>query len=73
MINVDGSGLRQLTHGHDEDPSWSSDGRLIAFTRYQPGEPGVIHTLDVRHGRVTLTVPGRFDTWSYLFPTWLTR
>jgi TolB protein len=34
-MNVNGTGLRQLTHGLlDAGPAWSPDGRTIAFARY---------------------------------------
>jgi len=38
LINADGSGLRQLTHGLD--PALSPDGRQVAFTRWAQGEAG---------------------------------
>jgi Tol biopolymer transport system component len=34
VIDADGSGLRQLTHGHEDDtPAWSPAGNTIAFVR----------------------------------------
>jgi Tol biopolymer transport system component len=33
MVNADGSGLRPLTRGMDGSPTWSADGRAIAFDR----------------------------------------
>jgi Tol biopolymer transport system component len=35
VVNIDGTGLRQLTDNHesDNDPAWSPDGHEIAFTR----------------------------------------
>jgi WD40-like Beta Propeller Repeat len=37
VINPDGSGRQELTHGDDDYPSWSPNGSLIAFTRNEPG------------------------------------
>jgi TolB protein len=37
VVNADGTGLQQLTDGHEEGdfhPSWSPDGQEILFTRY---------------------------------------
>jgi Tol biopolymer transport system component len=37
VVNADGTGLTQLTHGDEQadfHPSWSSDGHAILFTRY---------------------------------------
>jgi Tol biopolymer transport system component len=72
VVDADGSDLRQLTNGQDVDPSWSSDGRWIVFTRYLPREADGISTIDVRDGHVSIVVPGS-GRWSYLFPTWLAR
>lgn len=52
LVRADGTGLRPLTSGTflDEHPSWSADGKLIAFVR-----DGVIHTMwaDGTHIRST--------------------
>ncbi len=38
VINFDGTGLTQLTSGHDDRvPQWSPDGSKIAFRRHQKG------------------------------------
>jgi len=48
VIRTDGSGLRRLTHGSAKEftPSWSPDGRWIAY-RHQPGsdESGEIYVI----------------------------
>ena len=33
-MNLDGSGQRRLTHGHDTGPMWTSDGRAVYFVRF---------------------------------------
>jgi Tol biopolymer transport system component len=48
VVNADGSGLRLMTHAsryQDYDPTWSPDGRMIAFTRSVPLE-------DAGHSRI---------------------
>jgi Tol biopolymer transport system component len=42
-INVDGSGVTNLTHseGAKDNPSWSPDGKKIAFETYRNGSFGV--------------------------------
>jgi TolB protein len=39
MIRPDGSDARQLTHGEgsNEDPTWSPDGRMLAFSSTRSG------------------------------------
>ena len=61
LVRPDGTGLRPLTSGPflDEHPSWSADGKLIAFVRN-----GVIHTMwaDGTHIRDTGAV-GQGPRW----------
>jgi eukaryotic-like serine/threonine-protein kinase len=55
IINVDGTGLKQLTPspGSDFEPCWSPDGKQIAFTSVRGGFRQ-IYTLDVDSLAVTL-------------------
>jgi Tol biopolymer transport system component len=54
VVHPDGSGLRRMTSqpGIDQEPSFSPDGRLLAFTSNRSGTPQ-IHLLDVLSGNVT--------------------
>ncbi|GGU23436.1 DPP IV N-terminal domain-containing protein [Lentzea flava] len=54
VIGLDGTGLRQLTHGKYDhrEPAFSPDGTKIAFTSDRAGSYGV-HVLDVASGTVT--------------------
>jgi hypothetical protein len=40
VVNVDGTGLSNLTHsaGDDWDPAWSPDGKFIAFITERDGD-----------------------------------
>ena len=71
--NADGSGATQLTRGNavDEDPSWSSDGRRIVFSRFartsgdgNGGSGGARHIAVVGadgSGQAALTPGGHWD------------
>lgn len=54
MINVDGTGLKQLTTipGSDYDPAWSPDGKRIAFTSLRDGRKE-IYVLTLESGVAT--------------------
>ena len=44
VIDADGGGLRNLTHNdhvHDSEPTWSPDGRALAFLRDREGKSDV--------------------------------
>ncbi|WP_194907640.1 cell wall-binding repeat-containing protein [Catenulispora rubra] len=61
VVNVDGTGLRQLTTpepiGHLQDfynaPTWSPDGRYIAFSNGNGGDHGAIGLDEVATGTIT--------------------
>jgi len=61
LMNFDGSGARQLTHRGDIClfPSWSSDGRLLAYSCYVNRRPSIIlHALAGGGGQVIVNKPG---------------
>jgi TolB protein len=71
-IRANGTGLRRLTKTpsiSEDAPSWSPDGRRIAFARYGLlGTPGFIYTMNVDGSGVRrlLSIPG--GGWG--FPSW---
>ena len=65
VVRADGTGLRNLTHtpGEEMHPTWSPDGRRIAFTRGTVGPEGLIQDLyvmdaDGTHVRRLTDTPG---------------
>lgn len=65
---ADGSHLRHVTRGRDEDPSWSPGGRHLVFTRYRHRNgPMAIFRVDVDGKRLT-----RLTGWSFqrIDPAW---
>jgi len=63
VVNVDGSGLRQVATGLD--PAFSPDGTRLAYARW--GSPHGIYVLDLRTGeerRVATAARPRSPTWS---------
>ncbi len=62
-VNLDGSDLRQLTHGLsiDTEPSWSADGKSLLFTSDRGGTPQ-IYLLTLATGAVQrLTYDGNYN------------
>ena len=65
-VNADGTGLRRLTHApwREFDPSWSPDGRLIAYRAEPHGHPQVWVMNADGSGQRRLTRDGGFPAWS---------
>ncbi|MBI3566385.1 MAG: TolB family protein, partial [Elusimicrobia bacterium] len=69
LVDVTGGSVRQLTHGEgsNEDPSWSPDGRLLAFSSTRTGRSQVfVMDADGSAPRLAADVPGASSTphWS---------
>src|SRR4029079_7808606 len=49
-MNPDGTGVRRivsrLRHAHDDQPDWSPDGRLLAFSRFPDDGPAWINVVN---------------------------
>lgn len=70
LVRADGSGLRRLTeHGSSGSPTWSPDGRTIAYTRSRDSSTSLWTTTVSGESEQALSeaVDGRFDSpgaWS---------
>jgi TolB protein len=64
VINADGSGLRRLSHGAHEisdSPTWSPDGRWLAFNRFVRIAFYRVYALSLSTNRLRLITPRRLD------------
>jgi len=64
VINVDGSGLRRLSHGAHEisdSPTWSPDGRWLAFNRFVRIGFYRVYAVKLSTGRLRLITPRGLD------------
>ena len=69
LVDVTGVQIRQLTHGEgsNEDPTWSPDGRILAFSSTRGGRSQIyVMDSDGSAPRLTVDVPGASSTphWS---------
>lgn len=69
LVDVTGGQVRQLTHGEgsNEDPTWSPDGRLLAFSSTRTGRSQIfVMDADGSAPRLAADVPGASSTphWS---------
>lgn len=65
VMNVDASGLTQLTSGEtDSDPAWSSDATRIVFARTDGFGIPVLHVMNADGSGVTPLVDGSQPDWS---------
>jgi dipeptidyl aminopeptidase/acylaminoacyl peptidase len=65
VVNTDGSGERQVTHGAlDGLPSWSPDGTQLVFQRIQPSDFSFrLYVVDSDGGGERLLSAGRSPAW----------
>jgi len=73
LVDVTGGQVRQLTHGEgsNEDPTWSPDGRLLAFSSTRDGRAQIyVMDADGSAPRRVADVPGSSTTphWSGVRP-----
>lgn len=66
IINLDGSGLKRLTHGSGEYPAWSPDGTRIAFASAREGNYEIYVMNADGTGQTRLTDNPAYD----MSPTW---
>jgi hypothetical protein len=69
LMNADGSNQRRLTHlrGHELAPSWSPDGKRIAFARYPESGDSEIYVMNANGtGLAAVTKDTTDDDW----PAW---
>jgi TolB protein len=69
LVDITGGQIRQLTHGEgsNEDPGWSPDGRLLAFSSTRSGRSQIfVMDADGSAPRLAADVPGASSTpqWS---------
>jgi TolB protein len=69
VVRPDGSGSRQLTRGQgsNEDPTWSPDGRMLAFSSTREGASAIWVMLANGEGARRLTRQGsgqQLPDWS---------
>lgn len=73
LVDITGSQIRQLTHGEgsNEDPTWSPDGRLLAFSSTRDGRRQIyVMDADGSAPRRIADIPGSSSTpsWSGVRP-----
>lgn len=78
-VNDDGSGLRRLTdggddvHGRDTQPTWSPDGRFVAYTSAGSATGGKPHVFIMNSdgsGRRRLTAVAGAEGYEEMHPDW---
>ena len=69
-MDPDGSNLKDLTDGmYDADPSWSPDGKRIAFTSTRAGDGFRLFAMDADGKNVTpITTEGNNN--GFVYPAW---
>jgi len=71
-MKADGTGRRQITRGNDEKPTWSPDGRQIAFIRF-PGPglyPSAIYVARADGTQARRLTPVSRSFYSYVDVEW---